>query len=410
MLGFFPLDEQLGLLPGSLSPRLSEALVRLSTWIPSFDHAARELAYFTGATVSKSTAVRRTQAAGAAALAVHQAEVDLLLREYPPAPAGPEALVLSVDGAMVPLVHGEWTEVKTLAIGTPSSVKAADGTPTVQTSTLSYFSRATDSETFAQVAVGEVQRRGVERAERVAAVSDGAEWIQGFVDLHAPAAVRILDFPHAASYIATIGQTLEAGQRLLSEEAVGRLLHRLKHEGPSEVLAELRCLGQAHPGVVKPLAYLEKREAQLQYARFQAEGWPLGSGMVESANKLVVEARLKGAGMHWAPEHVDPMLALRNAVCNDRWEEVWGQIEAELRRQVVAQRGERQKKRLAQQTVEVPGPEQASAAGCPPVEVERKGCAEVIAQVRAELQQSTEVHPWRRAWSRRQQAVQASAA
>jgi hypothetical protein len=52
----------------------------------------------------------------------------------------------------------------------------------------------------------------------------------------------------------------------------------------------------------------------------------MGSGAVESGNKLVVEARLKGAGMHWAREHVNPMLGLRNAVCSDRWDEAWEQI------------------------------------------------------------------------------------
>ena len=39
--------------------------------------------------------------------------------------------------------------------------------------------------------------------------------------------------------------------------------------------------------------------------------------MVESANKVVVQARLKGAGMHWEPTHVNPMLALRTAACNE---------------------------------------------------------------------------------------------
>jgi hypothetical protein len=44
---------------------------------------------------------------------------------------------------------------------------------------------------------------------------------------------------------------------------------------------------------------------------------------VESANKLLVQARLKGAGMHWERSHVNPMLALRTIVCNDRWIEHW---------------------------------------------------------------------------------------
>ena len=203
------------MLPGDLTPRLTEALVRLSTWIPSFEHAAVELGWFTGAAVSKSTAVRRTQAAGAAAVAVHLAEVEAIERDYPPAAPGPETLVLSVDGAMVPLVHGQWTEVKTLAMGAATPAVAPDGAPTVQTTELSYFSRATDSETFSRLALGEVQRRGVETAKRVGAVGDGAEWIQGFVDLHAPEAVRILDFPHAAGYIRAMGQTTMPNPRPL---------------------------------------------------------------------------------------------------------------------------------------------------------------------------------------------------
>ncbi|WP_220210727.1 hypothetical protein [Reticulibacter mediterranei] len=60
----------------------------------------------------------------------------------------------------------------------------------------------------------------------------------------------------------------------------------------------------------------------MQYPRFRRDGWPIGSGMVESANKNIVEARLKGPGMHWQGNYVNPMLALRNAVCNDRWQEM----------------------------------------------------------------------------------------
>ena len=40
----------------------------------------------------------------------------------------------------------------------------------------------------------------------------------------------------------------------------------------------------------------------------------------------VVEARLKGAGMHWDRRHVNPMLALRTVACADRWDEAWPQI------------------------------------------------------------------------------------
>lgn len=69
------------------------------------------------------------------------------------------------------------------------------------------------------------------------------------------------------------------------------------------MLDSLRIFAGAHlsvPLIAENLVYLEKRVAQMQYPHFQTEGSPIGSGMVESANKLVVEARLNGAGMHWS--------------------------------------------------------------------------------------------------------------
>ena len=76
----------------------------------------------------------------------------------------------------------------------------------------------------------------------------------------------------------------------------------------------------------------------MQYPDYQRQGWPIGSGMVESANKVVVQARLKGAGMHWAPAHVNPMLALRTAVSNERWDEAWRDTVHEQRTQLSTQR------------------------------------------------------------------------
>src|SRR6266478_5336264 len=76
---------------------------------------------------------------------------------------------------------------------------------------------------------------------------------------------------------------------------------------------------------------LSKRLVQVQYAAFQSAGYPIGSGSTESANKVVVEARLKGSGMHWARAHVDPLVALRTVACINRWGETWPRIAARLR-------------------------------------------------------------------------------
>jgi hypothetical protein len=270
-----------------------------------FAPAAAMLHRFTGVRISAATARRQTEIVGRTAEALEEREVARIEDELPPTPPGPARALLSVDGAVVPLRQGEWAETKTLVVGEVAAPEAPEalgeaGVPDppreVRTHTLSYFSRLADAETFGRLALGEMQRRGVENAGQVAAVSDGAEWIQGFVDLHCPHARRILDFAHAAERVAALGEALAPGDPTWLP--IQR--HRLKHAGPEPLLADLRPQVAAHPSAAplhEHLSSLDKRLAQLQYPRFQTDGWPIGSGVVESANQLVVEARLKGAGM-----------------------------------------------------------------------------------------------------------------
>jgi hypothetical protein len=329
----FPLDSALALLPGRLTPLLQDHLAHLGAWMP-FAQAARLLECFTHTHVSESTAQRQTEAVGMAYETVQRAEVERIERDWPTVAPGPAKLVVSADGAMVPLVGGEWAEVKTVVVSEVGETVVVGRKSLVPTHTHSYFSRLADAETFQRLSLGELTRRRLETTVEVAGVNDGAEWIQGFLDYHCPQAVRILDFPHAAERICQIGDVvLGEGTTATAAWRTGQL-HQLKHDGATALMPNLRRFAAAHltvPVVAENLAYLEKRLAQMAYPTFHAQGWPIGSGVVESGNKVVVEARLKGAGMHWARASVNPMLSLRNAVCNDRWAEAWQQSSEQLR-------------------------------------------------------------------------------
>jgi hypothetical protein len=169
-----------------------------------FAQAARLLLNFTHTQVSDSTAQRHTEAVGVAYEAVQLAEVERIERDWPDVEPGPAKLVVSADGAMVPLLGGEWAEVKTVVVSEVGERMVVDGKAMVPTHTPSYFSRLSDAETFGRLSLGELTRRRLERAEQVAGVNDGAEWIQGFLDYHCPEALRILDFAHAAERICQI--------------------------------------------------------------------------------------------------------------------------------------------------------------------------------------------------------------
>jgi hypothetical protein len=332
--GIFPLDKELGLIAGSpWSNRARELIVRVGTEVP-FERGPGLLALLTDLQVSVSTVRAVTEAAGSALVAVEAAEHEHLLRTLPAAPEGAPVQQVSVDGAMVPLVGGVWREVRTLAVGAIAPTARGER----HTTALSYRSRLTEATAFADAALGELHRRGTEHAAVVAAVADGAGWCQQFFDEQIPGSIRILDFPHAVEHLSMVAQAVFGSGTEATSEWLGRQRHELRTGDPAAVLAAITALpvgSASDPAEAarvrdRELAYFSTRRTQIAYADFGAAGLPIGSGAVESANKLVVEARLKGAGMHWAAGQVDPMLALRCALCSHRWDETWTAITTHL--------------------------------------------------------------------------------
>jgi hypothetical protein len=439
---FSPLDEELGLRPKvGFTAKIEEGMARLGTWMP-FRAAQRELAFFLGVEVAEASVRNLTEQAGAAQVQVQAAEVEALLSQRPESPAGPEVQLVSPDGALIQLVSGEWKEVKTLALGVVGKAKTKPGEEErVQTTALSYFSRMSEAEVFQQEALVEVYRRGVEKARTVCALSDGADWIQKWVDYHRSTAVRILDFAHALEYVSKAGQAAYEHLALpLQEPAPSQQdqvkrrqerfeawlkvqAHELKTGEAAVVLAEverLRTLMQergqleAVKTVDKSLHYLEQRQEMMRYAHFQAQGYPIGSGSVESANKLVVQSRMKQAGMRWGPGHVNAMLAMRNLACNDRWTEGWTAIRRMWRKQKAATRAHRaigpgasgEKASPAAPTVLPPPEPPSSVEPAPPPLAPTKQPFDHTAPAPPEPRplRPAPTHPWRRPFIRRRSA------
>jgi hypothetical protein len=320
------------LLPQRCTPRLVEQIARLGASCVSFGEAQTLLADLLQVELSSETVRRITETVGRHAVTLESAEAVALTRSL----AAPAAAVVdrlqqvSVDGVLVPLAGGTWEEVKCVAIGrveaTAAGPRAVD---------LSYFARLADADRFIAEANVEMHHRGTEKAREVVAVTDGAEWIQRYLDAHCPAALRIIDWAHAAGYLSAAGQAL-FGIGTPDGIAWTETQRDLLWEGQAEaIVAELRRLDDTSERL-KPLReaahYLQKRLDMLHYAAFRAGGYPIGSGIVESANKLLVESRLKGPGKHWARPNVDPMLGLRCMTANRRWATRWPTIRTAMRR------------------------------------------------------------------------------
>jgi hypothetical protein len=280
---------------------------------------------------------------------------------------------------MVPLVGGVWAEVRTVAIGTVGGGHTRE---------MTYFSRLGDARTFIRQATLPLHERGTERAGVVCAVLDGARWLQELVDHHRPDAVRILDFPHAVEHLAAAAQACWGPGTLAATTWLEEQRRTLRTGNPAQVLDALLALPTPTPEAAtvraQVHAYLASRKDQIAYAHFAALGYPLGSGAVESANKLVVEARLKGSGMHWAPKQVNPLLALRGLQCSGQWDEAWTALTGQWRGQACRSPRHPPQARELAPAMAVPRPAAPTPAPSPP-------CPKTMVDGRP-----TAAHPWRR--------------
>lgn len=380
-----------------------------------FDRVPTELAFFCRATISGETARRLTEGAGAALTAAQTQELERVEQEAPEPPPGPPLQQLSVDGAMVPLVGGEWAEVKTLALGRVGQRVTKEGETVAHATELSYFSRLAEAQTFRRLALVATHRAGTETAARVCAVTDAAEWTQGFVDFHRPGtrlrvSIRILDPAqrapaHAAEHVSQAAHAVFGAESPAAIAWLDQQLTELKSGDPDQVLAALATLSE-HPDASsaardvcqEQIAYLTKRREQIAYATFRAAGYPIGDGIVrvpsgQDANKLVVEARLKGSrvpsGCRWERENVNPMVALRACACSDQWEDGWAAITTGLREQERVRRHQRhQERQLA------PEPQAAPPPSPPPTSPDPPSCPpreKLVVNGRPQPN-----HPWRK--------------
>lgn len=408
--GFSPLDAELALLPNHrFTPRVEEVVARLGATVP-FAEAAALLHSVLGVQISEPTVRRVTYAAGAAAVAVEEAEVTRIERDVPPVPVQPERLQLSVDATKVPLVGGAWTDAKLAVFADLVPALDAQGRPSAEAINLSYVARWEPAEVFARTLTAEAHRRGVEAARDLASPNDGAPWIQGVLDHVAPHAVRILDEPHAAEHLTTIGALVYGEQTAAATAWTARQRTRLQQDDPAETLAELtRVLARgphphAPPGpegltpaayLAREVTYFHERAAQIRYGAFRRACYPIGSGIAESGHKVVISPRFKRAGQHWASAHLTPLLELRTTLCNDRWEEGWPRLWTRQQEVVTVARRTAQRQRQRAREAAARPAEALPPAAAPPQAQPGPPCRR-SAHAAATRPRPAANHPWRR--------------
>jgi hypothetical protein len=166
--------------------------------------------------------------------------------------------------------------------------------------------------------------QGFSSTTTVIGVADGGIGLKEELERQFPGMQFILDKPHLTSHLyeTADGMGLEAAERTawvtsrldaISDGRVEQVKQQLDEEYAAQPNDRLRRL----------IGYLERFSDAVDYNAFQAQGYPIGSGEVESAHRAIPQKRLKLPGACWHPDSINPMLALRVLRANGWWEDFW---------------------------------------------------------------------------------------
>lgn len=288
----------------------------------------RELA---GWAVDAETIRRRTHA-----------EADAATRTREERTASPEAFAqartgsgrtddeMHIDAGKVNTLGG-WRDVKVAVFGArpraaPSSSAEVGSRGLPAPAVRSVIAAVEEAGLFAVRCRAEADRLGLTDPTRLSVLGDGAEWIWNLADERFPTAGQVLDYYHAAEYLAAAGRESLAAAAFADwlDRATGQLLAD-GYAGACEALAGLPGGATEIGGA---LNYLAGHRDRLNYAARLRRGQAIGSGLVEGTIKQEVNLRLKRTGARWRVDGVGPLVELLAMSDTPEWAEYWNALAA----------------------------------------------------------------------------------
>jgi len=316
---FSPLDRAWELTEGLYGGALKQNMAWLCGLLP-YEQAAEVMARIGKRPVSDSSLWRLAQKVGQ--VLHRQATLEQkpeALQEATPVSAQPDTQLLSMDGGMVNIQGEGWKELKVGLVGTviADEPAASDEVPRVHTTSAHYCAVLGDVSTFTPVLLDLARRTGFKQATRSCITADGAAWIWRVADAHFPDSVQIVDWYHARAHLSLAAQALLGDRPARANAWFHAHTDDLFDGYLNPIVAELN-----QAGLAESAAYFQTHQARMDYANFQAEGFPIGSGSVESEVKRF-KLRLDGPGMYWSRQGAENMIRIRAAVRDGSFDMRW---------------------------------------------------------------------------------------
>lgn len=335
--GDYPVLRRLGIV-GRATPALLAEVNRQVADGPSEVEAQERLAA-RGIVLSTKTIRRYVRDFAGIALWQRQARSANLAHVQPLAarPLAGKRVILAVDGGRLrsrvnkrgrrrakSRRHGfatDWREPKVLVIYTIDQRGRKE-----RQAELVYDGTLGDADACFALAAAQLKRLGIGWAQSLTVVGDGAPWIWNRVPhlitqlgLTELPLTEIVDWAHALEKVAAAAKVgLQTGRQSWLKRARKRL-----RKGQIDALIDmLRALDDRHDSeglIRKAIDYCDTHRHRMQYAHFEAQGLPIGSGAIESGIRRIVNLRLKSAGTFWKVQNAERVLYLRCQIKAGHW-------------------------------------------------------------------------------------------
>jgi hypothetical protein len=321
----------------------SEAVARLAVWLygqVDDDLAEQILQKIGGIAISDSSIWRRAQKWGERVCVVEEASAKAavglpqrgqVIRGQVPheRPMG-----VAMDGGMINVREEGWKELKVGTLFELTQRTALD--PVSQEPVLeahavgtSYVPVLGGPELFGQRVWAEAVRREFSEAGDSIVLGDGATWIWNLAGEHFGTSRQVVDWYHAKQHLYAAGN-LVYGEGSAQAQRWVKGMETPLYQGHALRIAErLRELAHRHRRIAKGLrqeaGYFEHNQRRMQYLETREDGFPIGSGMVESGIKQF-RARFTRSGMRWSRKGAERLLPIRAAILSKRFDQVWAAV------------------------------------------------------------------------------------
>lgn len=322
---FFPLDERWGLTYGVYSPNRAQQMVWLSGLL-TFADCQAVFERISHVHIPTSSIWRVAQAAGTRLqqrLEHEQGQVSVERTVVPHATQDhAQQKGISMDGGMIHIRGEGWKEFKVGTVfdvdlrlerdkRTKELVERAHGVSMAYTAVLGSVDRFAPA--LWQLAV----QHDVPTARDSSVSADGAEWIWNLVADLFPDSVQIVDWYHALQHLSDAAKALFPDDDVKAQRWFKAATADLFQGHAFKIIQLLE-----RRGLTDHAHYFKVHQRRMQYAEFQEQGYPIGSGTVESGVKQF-KVRLTGPGMRWSRIGAERMLVIRASVMQGSFDTLW---------------------------------------------------------------------------------------